>query len=130
MLSEGKMSEINMSQSEPECEHESNANHPGGFLAGLLLGSLAGAGAMLLLAPQSGRRTRAKIQQKSITLRDHTAETVEDAVDKARAKARHIKADVRKETKGLEHRGQEMLDEQVERVSAAVADVKTAMQGS
>jgi gas vesicle protein len=130
MLSEGKMSEINMSQSEPECEHESNANHPGGFLAGLLLGSLAGAGAMLLLAPQSGRRTRAKIQQKSITLRDHTAETVEDAVDKARTKARHIKADVRKETKGLEHRGQEMLDEQVERVSAAVADVKTAVQGS
>jgi gas vesicle protein len=130
MLSEGKMSEINMSQSEPECEHESNANHPGGFLAGLLLGSLAGAGAVLLLAPQSGRRTRAKLQQKSITLRDHTAETVEDAVDKARTKARHIKADVRKETKGLEHRGQEMLDEQVERVSAAVADVKTAVQGS
>ncbi len=124
------MSEINMSQSEPECEHEPSANHPGGFLAGLLLGSLAGAGAMLLLAPQSGRRTRAKIRQKSITLRDHTAETVEDAVDKACAKARHIKADVRKETKGLEHRGQEMLDEQVERVSAAVADVKSAVQGS
>ena len=124
------MSEIKMSQTEPECEHESGVNRPGGFLAGLLLGSLAGAGAMLLLAPQSGKRTRAKIQQKSITLRDQTTDTVGDAVDHVRTTAHHIKAGVRKETKGLEHRGQKILDEQVERVSATVDDVKAAVQGS
>ena len=40
-------------------EHENNAQEPGGFgiglLSGLLIGGLAGAVAMLLLAPQSGK---------------------------------------------------------------------------
>jgi gas vesicle protein len=130
MLNEVKMSENKMPQSEPELEHECGASHPGGFLAGLLLGGLAGAVAMLLLAPHTGKRTRADIQHKSTELRDQATETVEDAVDQVRAKAHHIKASVRKEAKGLEHRGQEMLDEKVERVSAAVADLKTAMQRS
>lgn len=126
------MSEVKMSQSERELEREqtSDVNHPGTFFAGLLLGSLAGAGAMLLLAPHSGQRTRAQIQQKSIALRDQTTETVEDAVDHVRTTAHHIKAGVRKEAKGLEHRGQELLDAQVERVSTAIEDVKTAVQGS
>jgi len=122
------MSENQMPQ--PELEQGSTASHPGGFLAGLLLGGLAGAGAALLLAPHSGKRTRADIQHKSIELRDQATESVEDAVDQVRAKAHHIESSVRKEAKGLEHRGQEMLDEQVERVSAAVADVKAAVHGS
>jgi gas vesicle protein len=129
-MSENKMSQVRTSQSAPEREHGSGVNRPQGFLAGLLLGSLAGAGAMLLLAPHSGKRTRAKIQQKSIELRDQTTETVEDAMDQVHATAHHIKASVQKEAKGLGRRGQEMLDEQVEHVSAAVADVKTAVQGA
>jgi len=43
----------------------SAVNHPGGLLAGLLIGGLAGAGVMLLLTPQSGKKTRVKIQQKN-----------------------------------------------------------------
>jgi hypothetical protein len=62
-------------------EHENEANGPGGFglgiLAGALIGSLAGATAMLLLAPQSGKRTRAKLQRQSHELREQTAETLE-----------------------------------------------------
>jgi gas vesicle protein len=65
-------------------EHENDANNTWGFFAGLLIGGLAGAVAMLLLAPQSGKRTRAKIQQKSIELREQTAEAVEDVVAQAR----------------------------------------------
>jgi gas vesicle protein len=57
-----------------------------GLLVGLLAGGLAGAGAMLLLAPQSGRRTRAKIQRKSAELREQTADTVEELLEQARAK--------------------------------------------
>ena len=57
-------------------------------------------------------------------------EAVEDAVDQVRAKARQIKSSVRKEAKGLEHRGQEMLDDQIERVSDVVEAGKSAMKGS
>ena len=111
-------------------EHEPNAGHLGGFFAGLLLGGLAGAGMMLLVAPQSGKRTRADIRHKSAKLRDQASETMEDAMDEVRTKARHIEADVRKEAKELEHRGKEMLDDQMDRASTAVADVKTAVHGS
>jgi len=45
-------------------EQDNDASEPGGFwvglLAGLLIGGLAGALALLLLAPQSGKKTRAK----------------------------------------------------------------------
>jgi gas vesicle protein len=100
-----------------------------GFSAGLLLGGLAGAGAMLLLAPQSGKKTRANIQQGSVELRDQATEAVEDAVTQAGVKARHFRASVRKQVKGLEQRGQLVLEEQKERFSTLVKDEKKAMHG-
>ena len=66
-----------------------------GFLAGLLAGSLIGAVVMLLLAPQSGKRTRASIQRKSAELREQTADTVEDSLAQARATAAKITDGVR-----------------------------------
>jgi len=100
--------------------HETGTNHPLDFLAGVLLGGLAGAGAMLLLAPQSGEKTRAQIQLKSMELRDQTAEAVEDAVAQSRVKARQITAEVRAKAEELQHRGQGVFDEQKARVSAIV----------
>jgi gas vesicle protein len=111
-------------------QHESDANHPGSFFAGLLLGGLAGAGAMLLLAPQSGKRTRAKIQLKGIELRDQTAEAVEDAAAQARVTARQITTDVREKAEELQQRGQDIFDEQKARVSAAIGAGKAALQGA
>jgi gas vesicle protein len=116
-------------QTEPVYVH-GHESHPGTFLAGLVFGGLAGAGAMLLLAPHSGRRTRADIRLRSVELRNQATEKVENATDQVRTTARHIQADVKKEARRLEHRGQEVLDEQAERVATAVADVKTAVQGS
>lgn len=101
---------------------------PSGFLAGLLIGGLAGAGAMLLLAPRSGEKTRAKIQQKSLKLREQTGETVEDAVAQVRSKAHQTAAGLRKQADALQQRGQDMLDEQLERWSPAVEDEKAAVQ--
>lgn len=46
------------------------------FLGGLLLGGAAGAGAMLLLAPQSGKKTRKQIQRKGRKMRKQTAKTI------------------------------------------------------
>jgi len=109
------------------CEHENDANQLGGFLAGLLIGGLAGAVAMLLLAPQAGKKTRTQIQQKSIELRDQTTEAVEDALAQTRGKARQITADVREKADELEQRGQEVVDEQKEHWATLVKAGKAAI---
>ena len=99
----------------PIIEHESEVHHPMGFITGLLLGSLAGAVAILLVAPQSGEKTRAKILNKSKELRNQTVEAVEDAMTQARTKAHQFTADVRDKADELQQRGQDVLDEQKER---------------
>lgn len=108
-----------------EHEHESGAAEPGGLwtgmLAGLLIGGLAGAIAMLLLAPQSGKRTRAKLRRQSYALRRHTAETMEDmedsmedavadAVADARDKTHKMTRDARKQAEKLDKRGHALFD--------------------
>jgi gas vesicle protein len=130
MFNEVKMSENKIPHSEPELEHGSSTSHPGVFLAGLLLGGVAGAGAMLLLAPHSGKHTRSDIQQKSSELRDQASETVEDAVDQVRTEGHRIGRSVRKEAGHLQQRGQDVLDEQMQRVSSVVEAGKSAVQGS
>jgi gas vesicle protein len=92
--------------------NQNNAKNIWGFLAGLLVGGLTGVGAMLLLAPQSGKETRTQIQQKSIELRDQTVKTVEGAVAQVRGKTRQITDDVRKQAGELQQHGQNMIDEQ------------------
>jgi gas vesicle protein len=81
-----------------------------GALVGLLIGGLAGAMAMLLLAPQSGRKTRARVYQLSHELREQTAETVEGAVAQVRVKAGQITHDVREQAEGLGQHGQAVLE--------------------
>jgi gas vesicle protein len=86
-------------------EHEDDAYESGGswagplagLLIGLLIGGLTGAVAMLLLAPQSGKETRAKMQQLSHELREQATEAVDDAVAQVRAKAGQVTHDVREQ---------------------------------
>lgn len=111
-------------------EHGNDGNQTGGFIAGLLIGGMAGAGAMLLFAPQSGKRTRAQIQRQGEELRDQAAESIEDAVAQTRVKARQITADVREQAEELQQRGQDMLDGQKERLFTALEAGKKAVQGS
>jgi gas vesicle protein len=98
-------------------EHEHGAAEPGGLwagmLAGFLIGGLAGAIAMLLLAPQSGKRTRARLRRQSYALREQTAETmenVEDAMGDARDKTHQMTRDARKQAVKLEKRGHALFD--------------------
>lgn len=111
-------------------EHKYNGMDLKRFLAGLLIGGLAGAGAMLLLAPQSGKSTRTQIQEKSIELRDQTVKAVEDTVEQVRSKANQITTSLHKQADELQQRGQEMFDEQKERWSPVVEAGKTAVQGT
>jgi gas vesicle protein len=69
------------------------------ILLGMLIGSVAGALAMLLLAPQSGKDTRTQLQQKGIELRDRTTGMVEDTL----AQVRSNPAQVEMSGKNYEH---------------------------
>ena len=64
----------------------------GAFVAGILVGGLAGAATALLMAPQSGEETRAIIQEKSIELKDMAAATAEDAIARAEEAAAEARA--------------------------------------
>jgi len=104
-------------------------NNVWGFLGGLLVGSLAGAGAMLLFAPQSGKRTRIKIQQKGIELGEQTTDALEDALAQTRHNVRQVRASVHDQAKAIQQRGRDVFDEQKENLSALVEAGKTTVQG-
>ena len=50
------------------------------FFTGLLFGTLAGFGTMMLLAPKSGKKTRTQIGLKSIELQGWATDTYDDLV--------------------------------------------------
>jgi len=66
------------------------------MLISLRIGGLTGALVMLLVAPQSGKRTRAKLHRQSAEWREQASDTMEDAVASARDKTRQITHDVGK----------------------------------
>ena len=98
-------------------EYRYPTNNVFGVLVGMLIGGLAGAMTMLLLAPQSGKDTRKQLQEKSIELRDWKTEMVEDALVQVRSNPAKITMD----TKDYE---------QLEHVSDAAQAGKKAIQSS
>ena len=77
-----------------EGEHESDGEgeldwqHIAIFTAGAVLGAVLGAGAALLLAPQSGARTRHNLARRGRHLRTRTADAWEDLRHELRYAAR------------------------------------------
>jgi len=102
----------------------------GSVLAGVLIGAAAGAAAMLLLAPQSGRDTRMQIHDKGIELRDRTTGAVDDAVQQLRSGTRTLVADGRKKAEEIKEQGQDLLADQLDRVSVAAQSGKKAVQNA
>ena len=111
-------------------EPEYHNNNILSVLAGLLIGALAGAVAMLLLAPQSGKDTRMQIREKGIELRERTSGMMEDAMAQVRSNANKITIGGREKIKELKQHGQELAVEQLERVSEAAQAGKKAIQSS
>jgi gas vesicle protein len=111
-------------------EYAYDTNNTKSVLIGLLIGGLVGAAAMLLFAPQSGKRTRAQIQQKSIQLRDRTTGIVKNALAQVRFNTHEITAGVREKAGQLKHLGQDKLVKQMDRVSAALNAGKTAVEAA
>ena len=110
-------------------EYKSHTN-PLNVVIGMLIGGLAGAVTMLLLAPQSGKDTRNQIQQKSIELRDRTSEIVEDTMSQVRSSVNKISLDGREKFNELKQHGQELAVEQLDNVSEAARAGKNALQSS
>jgi gas vesicle protein len=101
-----------------------------GVLVGMLIGGLAGAVTMLLLAPQSGEDTRMQIQEKGIELRNRTNGIVEDVMAQVRSDRNKFTIEGRKKAKELMHQGQELMVEQLDRVAEAAQAGKKAIQSS
>ncbi len=96
----------------------------GAFLAGLVLGGLAGGIVALLFAPQSGEETRSIIHDKAIELRDKASETYEEtlsraekAADEAVKRTEAVYNQAKAKASELAKKGQVMLDEQKEKLS-------------
>jgi gas vesicle protein len=100
-----------------------------GVAAGVLLGALAGAGSMVLLAPRSGKKTRAKLLRATLTLRDQTLTGVDDALTRTRARAAQFAAGAREMAAELQQRGQAVLGEQTRRRSPVAEAGQKAVQG-
>ena len=109
---------------------DSRMNVPLNVLFGALVGGLAGAGAMLLFTPQSGKRTRSQIQNKSIQLRDRTAKNIKKAVAQVRSETDKITTEVKEKAVELKQLGQDKLVEQLDRVSAALDSGKTTVDAA
>jgi gas vesicle protein len=96
----------------------------GAFLAGLVLGGLAGGIVALLFAPQSGEETRTIIRDKAIELRDAASETYEETMSRAEKtandamkKAETVYNQAKTKASEVAKKGQVMLDEQKEKLS-------------
>jgi len=104
-------------------EYKYPTNNILNVLVGMLIGALAGAVTMLLLAPQSGKDTRMQIQKKGIELRDRATEMVDDTVSQ-------VRTNVNKITTGVKNYGKELAVEQLDHVSEAAKAGKKAIQSS
>jgi gas vesicle protein len=107
---------------------EQTGNATGSFLSGILLGGVIGAVTMLLFAPRSGEETRAEIRDRAIELRDRTTETVKDTVTQAKSKAYELKDNVWDKADEFKQRGQQALNQQLDRVSQAAETGKKKVQ--
>lgn len=84
----------------------------GDFLAGFVIGAVVGAAAALLLAPQSGQETRARIRETGLELRDKAEELSADA----RREAERLAEEATKKAQEAQQRGRIVLDEQKTKV--------------
>jgi len=111
-------------------EYAYGMNNAKNFFIGFVIGGLAGAAAMLLFAPQSGKRTRDQIQLKSDQLRDQTTDTVKNALAQVRFNTREITAGVQEKAGQLKQLGQDQLVKQLDRASTALDDGKKAVEAA
>lgn len=111
-------------------EYQRTSVNPLRVIAGILIGGLAGAAAMLLLAPQSGKDTRLQIRNKGIQLRDQAAGFVGDTVSQVRSISSDIASGGREKFDEIKQQGQDLAVEQLDHLTKAAKAGKKAIQRS
>lgn len=81
------------------------------FLVGLLFGGLAGAAAMLLLAPRAGKKTRVKILKQGAKLRHQAMDGMDEMVTEAGDKTHEFAESVNEGFGDLQQQAQDALGE-------------------
>jgi len=104
----------------------SDSNDLGNFLAGLIIGGLAGAAVALLMAPQSGEETRTLIKDRSIELKDKAVEYGQDARSRAEKALEDARLRADEAMEELRLRTDELSRIVKERADAVQQSVKSA----
>jgi len=125
MMEEEEMEE---QMGEMAVKPRSGLNGTKNVMIGLLIGGLAGAVTMLLVAPQSGKQTRTLITDKTLQLRDETSKNIKEAFERVRQETNRLKSDVQGKAVELKQLGQDKLVEQLDRVSAALEAGKKSVE--
>ncbi|TAK27727.1 MAG: YtxH domain-containing protein [Chloroflexota bacterium] len=95
----------------------SEARTGGGFLAGIVIGGLLGAGIALLLAPKSGQETRDELMDRSVELRERASELAARAwgdVDELVSRGRSVVEDTTATFRDAYSQGTQAAAEQAE----------------
>ncbi|MCJ7715332.1 MAG: YtxH domain-containing protein [Anaerolineales bacterium] len=111
-------------------EYKNTSTNPLKVLAGILIGGLAGAVAMLLLAPKSGKDTRIQIQNKSIELVDRAAGFVDDTISQVHSITNEIANGGRQKFEEIKQHGQDLAVEQLDHLTKAAKASKKAIRKS
>jgi gas vesicle protein len=98
------------------------------FLGGLLLGSVAGAGAMLFMAPQSGKKTRKQLKHRGRKVRKQITKMVKHKVEEVHDQVNHATSSIHVQVEDLQQSGQDMVDAQKDRWEPVIKAGKTAVQ--
>lgn len=102
---------------------ETNGSKIGSLFSGILIGGAIGAVTALLMAPQSGQKTRQMIQDKSMEIKDRTNETIDETLARAeraladvQKRVNEVSGQAKKRVDEFSHRGQKELEEQRQRL--------------
>lgn len=102
----------------------SDDSHGWEFFTGFLLGTVVGAAAALLLAPQTGEETREVIRERGIELQGRMGQTTEEA----RERAAEMAAEARARAADVQERSRTVYGEQKSRLQDALDQGKAAAQ--
>lgn len=93
------------------------------IILAFVLGSLIGAGAALLMAPESGRKTRSMIKDKGAELKDRAAGTMEDT----KSRIDDLASQTKDRVASLTHRGEEFAQEAKEQMEHDIKAAKKSL---